>query len=120
MVFKHTATGSGMKTETSSCIYDWSTGNNGEKPEYAKSYPSDKITHRWPEPKGENFSRNDKTPPAYSKSGSNFPVKVSKTAAPHVVASGQVGKGTGGSAKGDRGVRYVDGFGNAKYRGKSG
>jgi hypothetical protein len=88
-------------------ITDWSTGNGGVEPEYAKSYPSDRITHRWPEPVGEKPRRyDDSTPPSYSESGANYPFRAGKTAAPNVTAP----RGAAAPLDNSRGMPYRDRF----------
>jgi hypothetical protein len=72
---RYRASGSGATISTSNPIVNWgmNTCEGASEPQYHKGeYPSDRITHKWPAPKGENFSRNDKTPAKYSPSGSNY------------------------------------------------
>ncbi len=142
--YAHSAGGSGEIIRTNSEITDWSTGNGGEAPKYAKSYPSDRITHRWPEPIEPPRYMNDAVPPLDSDSGAHFISVAGPTAAPGFDAPrggfpldqgvkqgipnrnrfsrqvGRIGGGEGGSTKADRGVRYTDGEGLTKCRGKSG
>lgn len=104
---KHLSRGGGAPIYTSSKITDWSTGNGGAEPEYAKSYPSDRITHRWPEPKGQRDRYDDATPPNYSESGSNYAgFKAGKTAAPNVTAP----RGAAAPLDNPRGIPYQNRF----------
>jgi hypothetical protein len=84
---RYAAGGSSETIRTNSEITDWSTGNGGAEPEYAKSYPSDRITHKWPEPKGEKPRYyDDATPAADSPSGAHFVTPSGATASPGVNA----------------------------------
>jgi hypothetical protein len=138
--YAHRAGGSGEITYTTSPIYDYSTGNGGEKPPLHRGeYPADVVTHKHPAPKGERDRYDGSTDPRWSESGANYAgFGPGKSAAPNVmprrsaaplnnprgipyqdkfnhsfgmVGSGEVPKG---------GIAYRDGAGRVKYRGKSG
>lgn len=88
---KHVCGGGGAPIHTRSGFTDWSTGNGGRRPEYHKGdYPADRITHKHPAPKGERQRYDDRTPPKFSKSGANYPVKSGKSAAPYLSKAPQV------------------------------
>jgi hypothetical protein len=133
MVFKYRAQGSGAVIETQNPIVGWgqNTTEGAEKPEYAKSYPAGQWTSKHPEPGGERPRYyDDRTRPSYSESGSNYPFRAGKSAAPGVNAP------RGAKAGFDRGVpkgipernRFAQGFsylgsgsgGGKGRRGKSG
>jgi len=145
--YTHRSGGGGAPIQTTSCIYDYSTGNGGEAPEYFKGeYPADKVTRKLPVSKGESPKRvDDRVPPKNSESGAHFMGKSGPTAVPQIERgprgktapldrgiprgipdrdrfnSGMgFGAGNTGSARNDRGVAYKDGEGRTKYRGRSG
>jgi hypothetical protein len=82
--YSHKAGGSHEIIETKNPIYDWSTGNGGQKPEYATRYLSDKWTAKHPAPKGQRERYDGSTPPKDSESGAHFVGESGKTASPGV------------------------------------
>jgi hypothetical protein len=99
---------------TQNPIYSWgqnTTPEAKEPPLHAGEYPSHKITHKHPSPRGERARYDDSTPARYSDSGASHPHGEAKQSAAGYNVRRDYGKIDPGAGRGNQQNRSSRGFG---------